>query len=104
MTTTDQPTTTVTDRVDPIDHEALRRRYRAERDKRLRDDGNEQYLQPTGRFADLLDDPYVERVEREPRFDEVTVALIGGGFAGLVTGARLKQAGVEDVRIIEGGG
>ena len=104
MSTTEQSPTTVTDPVDPIDHEALRRRYRAERDKRLRPDGNEQYLQPTGRFAGFLDDPYVERVEREPRFDEVTVALIGGGFAGLVTGARLKQAGVDDIRIIEGGG
>jgi len=34
-------------------------------------------------------------------FDEVTVAIIGGGFAGLVTGARLKQAGVTDVRLID---
>ena len=32
------------------------------------------------------------------------MAIIGGGFAGLVTGARLKQAGVTDVRLIEGGG
>jgi cation diffusion facilitator CzcD-associated flavoprotein CzcO len=32
------------------------------------------------------------------------VAVIGGGFSGLVTGARLKQAGVSDVRLIEGGG
>src|SRR5215218_1277936 len=44
------------------------------------------------------------RTEREPVTDEVTVALIGGGFAGLVTGARLKQAGITDVRIIEKGG
>ena len=89
---------------DTIDHEALRDRYRTERDKRIRPDGNDQYLQPTGRFAHLLDDPYVPRVEREPLFDEVTVAVIGGGFSGLVTGARLKQAGITDVRIIEGGG
>ena len=88
----------------PIDRESLRARYRAERDKRLRPDGNDQYLEPTGRFAHFLDDPYVERVEREPVIDEVTVAVIGGGFAGLVTGARLKQAGVDDVRIVEGGG
>ena len=88
----------------PIDREALRVRYREERDKRLREDGNEQYIEPIGRFARLLDDPYVEPVEREARFDEVTVALIGGGFAGLVTGARLKQAGIDDVRIIETGG
>ncbi|HEV7730933.1 MAG TPA: NAD(P)/FAD-dependent oxidoreductase [Candidatus Binatia bacterium] len=87
-----------------IDREALRIRYREERDKRIRADGNDQYLQPTGRFAHLLADPYVPRVERAPCLDEVTVAFIGGGFAGLVTGARLKQAGVDDFRIIEGGG
>ena len=50
-----------------IDHDALRVKYREERDKRLRPDGNDQYLEPTGRFASMLDDPYVERVEREPR-------------------------------------
>ncbi|MDG2210644.1 MAG: NAD(P)/FAD-dependent oxidoreductase [Acidimicrobiales bacterium] len=87
-----------------FDEESLREKYREERDKRLRPDGNDQYLEPTGRFAYLLEDPYVEKVEREPLFDEVTVAFIGGGFAGLCAGARLKEAGVEDVRIIEGGG
>ena len=86
------------------DRAALRERYRQERDKRLREDGNDQYIQPTGRFAHLLDDPYVAPVEREPLFDEVTVAVIGGGFAGLATGARLRAAGVEGVRIVEGGG
>ena len=87
-----------------IDADALRTRYRAERDKRLRADGSEQYIEPVGRFAHYLDDPYVVPTPREPLFDEVTVAFIGGGFAGLVTGARLKQAGVESVRIIEKGG
>ena len=89
---------------DTIDRDALRIKYREERDKRIRPEGNEQYLQPTGKFADLLDDPYTPWVEREPLFDEVTVAIIGGGFSGLTTGARLKQAGIDDVRIIEGGG
>jgi len=89
---------------DLIDHDALRAKYRAERDKRLRDEGNEQYIEPKGRFAHFLDDPYVERVEREPLFDDTTVVFIGGGFSGLCTGARLKQAGIDDVRIIEGGG
>ncbi len=32
------------------------------------------------------------------------MAFIGGGFAGLVTGAKLKAAGIDDVRIIEKGG
>ena len=87
-----------------VDHGALRVKYREERDKRLRPDGNDQYLEPTGRFAAMLDDPYTERIERAPRFDDVTVALIGGGFSGLCVGARLKQAGIDDVRIIEVGG
>ena len=52
----------------------------------------------------MLTDPYTERVEREPKRDHVTFAFIGGGFAGLVTGARLKEAGVGDVRIVEKGG
>jgi cation diffusion facilitator CzcD-associated flavoprotein CzcO len=89
---------------EPLDRDALRAKYRAERDKRLRPDGNDQYVEPTGRFAHFVEDPWTERVERDPVHDEVTVALIGGGFAGLVTGARLKQAGIDDVRIIEGGG
>jgi len=83
---------------------ALRIKYRQERDKRLRPDGNEQYLEPTGRFAHFAADPYVQRVERAARSDEVTVACIGGGFAGLTTGARLQQAGIDDIVIIEGGG
>src|SRR5450432_1087801 len=36
--------------------------------------------------------------------DHVTFAFIGGGFAGLATAARLTEAGVKDVRIIEKGG
>ncbi|HUA39968.1 MAG TPA: NAD(P)/FAD-dependent oxidoreductase [Streptosporangiaceae bacterium] len=87
-----------------IDHDALRQRYADERAKRLRPDGNDQYLQLTGQFSHLLQDPYTERVDREPKRDHVTVAFVGGGFAGLVTCARLKEAGVTDVRIVEKGG
>ena len=86
------------------EREALRERYRSERDKRIRPDGNKQYVQPKGRFADLLEDSYVEVVARDPVREEVTVAVIGGGFAGLVTGARLKEAGITDVRIIDKAG
>jgi cyclohexanone monooxygenase len=100
MTTT-EPRTTETPEFDP---DALRRRYREERDKRLRADGNEQYVEITGRYAHFLEDPYVDPAPREPLNDEVEVAVIGGGFAGLIAGARLRQAGVDDVRIIEKGG
>ncbi len=87
-----------------VGNEALRRRYAQERAKRLRPEGNDQYLQLKGQFGHLLDDPYTERVERSPKRDHVTVAFVGAGFAGLVTGARLKEAGVDDVRIVEKGG
>ena len=83
------------------DRAALRRRYAEERDKRLRADGNDQYLEFTGQFRHLLDDPYTPQTQREPKHDHVTFAFIGGGFAGLVTGARLRQAGLNDVRIVE---
>ena len=86
------------------DLDAIHARYLEERDKRIHPDGNEQYIEPTGKYAHFLDDPHTERVEREPLFDEVTIAFIGGGFAGLLTGAKLRQAGIDDVRIIEKGG
>jgi cation diffusion facilitator CzcD-associated flavoprotein CzcO len=87
-----------------IDKAALREKYLAERDKRLRPDGTGQYQRLTGRFAHYAIDPYTPVTERNPRTDHVTVAFIGGGFAGLVTGARLKEAGIDDVRIVEKGG
>ena len=82
----------------------LRERYRAERDKRLRPEGNDQYLEPTGRFASLLDDPYCERIERASVHDDVDVVIVGAGFAGLATGARLREQGVADIRLVDGGG
>ena len=87
-----------------IDKRALKAKYREERAKRLRPDGNGQYLELKGQLAQYLEDPYVPVVEREPKRDHVQVAFIGGGFAGLVTGARLKEAGITDVRILEKGG
>ena len=88
-----------------FDPEALRAKYRAERDKRLRDDANEQYQEVTGDFSRYVDDPYVEQgYSRAPLADEVDCIVVGGGFGGLLTGARLTEAGVKRVRIIEKGG
>jgi cyclohexanone monooxygenase len=87
-----------------FDKDALVAKYRAERDKRLRADGNAQYtrLEKQGFVASA--DPYTPMKAREPKTDHVTFAFVGGGFAGLVTGARLVEAGIKDVRIIEKGG
>ena len=86
---------------DPV---ALREKYRLEREKRLREDGNEQYIEVKDDFSRYLDDPYVAPIKRDPVSDEVDVLVIGGGFGGLLAGARLKEAGIKDVRIVEKGG
>ena len=87
-----------------LDKDALKARYRQERDKRLRPDGNAQYQRLTGRFAHYAVDPYLPVEPRDPITDDVTVAIIGGGFAGLLSGARLAEAGVTSARIIDKGG
>ena len=88
-----------------FDPEALRAKYREERDKRLRPDGNEQYVEVKGDFSRYIDDPYVDPgFTREPLTDAVDVVIIGGGFGGLLAGARLREAGVKDIRVIEKGG
>lgn len=87
-----------------FDTAALKAKYLAERDKRLRDDANDQYIEVKGDFSNYVDDPYTPRVEREPVFDEVEVVIIGGGFGGLMMGGRLREAGYEDIRVIEQGG
>src|SRR6266508_2244372 len=101
MTITDQPPASQNA---AIDKERLRRKYLEERNKRLRPDGNDQYLRVAGQLAHYLDDPYTPRTERDPKIDHVTFAFIGGGFAGLATAARLSEAGIRAVRIIEKGG
>jgi cyclohexanone monooxygenase len=88
-----------------FDPAALREKYRLERDKRLRADGNQQYRKIAGEFSRYLDDPYVSSGFTRPALtDEVDVVVIGGGFGGLLAGARLREAGVKDIRIIEKGG
>jgi cyclohexanone monooxygenase len=87
-----------------LDKDAIRARYAEERDRRLRSDGVDQYQRLKGKFGDFAVDPWTPVTEREPVTDHVTFAFIGGGFSGLTAGARLKESGVDDVRIIDGAG
>ncbi|MEU2976813.1 NAD(P)/FAD-dependent oxidoreductase [Streptomyces hirsutus] len=85
--------------------DALRQRYRSERERRVRPDGAAQYQAPEAEFGYYAADPYAgEVVEREPLRDTVDVAVVGGGFGGILAGARMRQQGVESVRVVETGG
>ncbi len=92
------------DPAEDIDLDALRARYARERDRRLRPAGATQYHPATGDFGYYANDPYTPWTEREPLADAVEVLVIGGGFGGLVTGARLRQAGVESIRMTDEAG
>ncbi|MSP43246.1 MAG: NAD(P)/FAD-dependent oxidoreductase [Alphaproteobacteria bacterium] len=88
-----------------FDPSMLRQKYDFERDKRLREDGSGQYKEIAGQFQHFIEDPYVDPAfKREPLFDEVDVVIIGGGFGGLLAGARMREAGVKNIRVIEKGG
>src|SRR5271154_5205538 len=88
-----------------FDPDTLRTKYREERDKRIRTDGNEQYVEVKGDFSRYIDDPYVAPgFTRAPLNDAVDVVIIGGGFGGLLAAARLREAGYQDIRMVEKGG
>ncbi|MCU0272943.1 MAG: NAD(P)/FAD-dependent oxidoreductase [Acidimicrobiales bacterium] len=85
--------------------EELRARYEAERNKRLRPEGNAQYKEPTGDLADFDRDPYADPdVTRDPVEEDTTVVILGGGFAGMLTAINLLQQGVTAFRIVEKAG
>ncbi|GAB3695288.1 hypothetical protein GCM10028793_17140 [Nocardiopsis oceani] len=104
MTTASSALSSTAENADEIDIDALRAKYARERDRRIRPDGAAQYRSAAGEFGYYAKDPYTPRVEREPLTDTVEAIVIGGGFGGLTTGARLRQAGVESLRMMDEAG
>ncbi|MCV7435097.1 flavin-containing monooxygenase [Mycolicibacterium bacteremicum] len=82
----------------------VRAKYDAERVKRLRAAGVDQYIEVTADFSHYADDPYTERVEREPQTDHTTVLIIGGGLGSLIAAARLRESGIDDIRMVDTAG
>jgi cyclohexanone monooxygenase len=92
-------------------YDEIKEKFATERDLRLgyRPPGTELYVPMEGELARYEVDPYApEEVDRDPiddlsSGDCVEVLFIGGGFSALLTSARLRQRGVESIRIVERG-
>ncbi|MFT7597964.1 MAG: cation diffusion facilitator CzcD-associated flavoprotein CzcO [Acidimicrobiales bacterium] len=87
-------------------YDDIKAKYAEQRELRLgyRPPGSELYQALEGDFATYETDPNAEEViEREAIVDEVEVLFIGGGFSALLTSARLRERGVESIRIVEKG-
>jgi cation diffusion facilitator CzcD-associated flavoprotein CzcO len=85
--------------------EALAEKYRIEREKRLRPEGMEQYVDLGKVFTNYVEDPHVEPgFTRDPIEADADVLVVGAGFSGMLTAVHLRMAGVEDVRIVEKAG
>ena len=88
-------------------YDDVKAKFAAERDKRLayRPEGLSQYTSDlSGELGRYEADPWAETVvERAPIDDFVECLFIGGGFSALLTAARLRQRGVESIRIVERG-
>ena len=88
-------------------YDTIKQRFAEERDVRLkhRPEGLSQYTSELeGDLAKYEVDPYAEeQTEREPITDHVECLFIGGGFSALLTAARLRERGVESIRIVERG-
>lgn len=88
-----------------VDIAALSEKYLQERDKRVRRDGESQYIEVSDEYSKYYEtDPYTPISPRTSKHEEHDVVILGGGFAGLIMAARLKQRGVDDIRIVEMGG
>jgi len=88
-------------------YDQIKEKFAEERDLRLdyRPPGTDSYTSDlTGELAKYATDPYGHQVEERERLnDSVEVLFIGGGFSALLTSARLREKGVESIRIVERG-
>ena len=92
-------------RLDDIDIPRMRDKYRRERDKRVRPEGQRQYLEPVGAFASCYEsDPFMRVAPRAALSQDLDVAILGAGFCGMLTAVKLKEAGVTTFRNIDWAG
>jgi len=84
---------------------AVKARYKSERNRRLTDKATEQYLRPVNGLASFSRvDPHSPVAARSPVTARYDVAVLGGGWAGILAGYHLRKAGIGDFCHLEQGG
>jgi len=88
-----------------FDIPAIRERYRQERDKRLRDEGQSQYVRPTGEVVeDYTADPHKPQIQRDPISEDIDVIILGAGWGGTLAAYHLVNEGVTSFRNVDTAG
>lgn len=90
---------------DQIDIPALKKKYREERDRRLRRDGQEQYLKADDDATHTYErDPYTAETARDAVHEDLDVVVLGGGWSGILAGVHLRRNGIASFRHIDHAG
>src|SRR5436305_9708956 len=88
-----------------FDPDAVHAKYLEERAKRMVEGRAEiRDLTRDEVFAKYREDPFTPVAERDPVFDEIDVAIVGAGLAGVTVGAQLRKLGMERIRFIDHAG
>ena len=96
------------DQTDQEYYDRIKAKFASERDLRLgyRPEGTDQYISDfSGAKQKYGVDPYASGGNaREAINASAEVLFIGGGFSALLTSARLREKGIESIRIVERAG
>ena len=98
-------TPTVTPSIEAIDVPALRAKYQAEKQRRLRKEGQAQYVRPAGDVvADYAVDPYKPVAPRAPVNEDIDALVLGAGWGGIKASYYLNKEGITNFRNIDTAG
>lgn len=88
-----------------VDIPALRKKYEQEKAIRIRPEGQEQYVNASTDVPETYElDPHTPVQARDAIVEDLDVAVLGGGWSGLLAGVNLKKAGVKNFRNIDHAG